>query len=181
MDNKEIGNLKVKDIQTLREWRELKGVPQRTANAMANSGAIPAFKLKGLDVWFIPKESDTRSDDLPKKYCEYKLKEIEPIKEWAEKNKVDYQVAMRKARDGFIPAFKLNRSSIWFIKKDVKNFDNRTLKTPRNSAAKIYYDKNLANHCCVRCGRPLPENYNLKTCPDCREKLHQKRLEKLGK
>lgn len=106
---------------------------------------------------------------------EYKVKDIETLNDWAARNGIETSVAHKKAIKGLIPAFKFKNSSVWFIRKDVKNYDARTLKTPRNSRAKTYYDKNLATHCCVRCGNPLPENYSMKTCPDCREKRKVKK------
>lgn len=110
-----------------------------------------------------------------KKASEYKVKDIEPLKEWATRNGITSQSAIAKANKGLIPAFRFKNSSVWFIRKDVKNYDARTLKTPRNSRAKTYYDKNLTTHCCVRCGKPLPDGYNLKTCPECRAKRKVKK------
>lgn len=110
-----------------------------------------------------------------KQAAEYRIKDIETLKDWAERNGITVRAATEKAAKGLIPAFRLKNSSLWLIRKDVKNYDARTLKTPRNSRSKTYYDKNLATHCCVRCGKPLPENYNLKTCPECREKRRVKK------
>lgn len=43
-------------------------------------------------------------------------------------------------------------------------------------ACKKWRDKNIAEHKCVYCGRPLTENYKYKTCEYCRAKM-RKRLE----
>lgn len=109
---------------------------------------------------------------------DFKVKDIETLREWARKNGITPSAATVKATKGLIPAFRLENSNVWLIRKDVKNPDSRSKRmpnTPRNSYSKTYYDKNLDTHCCVRCGKVLPEGYNKKTCPDCLEKMKQKR------